>query len=158
MNICFFHGLESAGPGRKAQHLLRLGWTLYAPHINYRDPQSVKLVWEEAISQERSAFVGSSMGGWMSILIASHTGSPTWVVNPAVTGRSIDVDFPGSLGPHRPHVHALFGRKDDVIDPEQSIRWFEKAGFSYTDTWVDESHRVSTPSFADWIKAIQVQM
>ena len=158
MNICFFHGLESDGPGRKGKHLQSLGWTLFAPHINYRDSRSVRAAWEEATSQEREAFIGSSMGGWMSALLASQTGTPAWMVNPALTGRSIDVHFPAPLGPHRPHVHVLFGRNDEVIDPQQSVRWLEQFGFSFTATWADESHRVSKPAFSNWIQTIQDQM
>lgn len=80
------------------------------------------------------------------------------MVNPALTGRSIDVHFPAPLGPHRPHVHVLFGRNDEVIDPQQSVRWLEQFGFSFTATWADESHRVSKPAFSNWIQTIQDQM
>ena len=36
MNVCFFHGLESDGPGRKGGQLAELGWSLYAPTIDIR--------------------------------------------------------------------------------------------------------------------------
>ena len=63
MNVCFFHGLESDGPGRKGRHLANLGWSLYAPTIDYRHPSSVRGAWTEALAKPRDAFVGSSMGG-----------------------------------------------------------------------------------------------
>ena len=154
MNVCFFHGLESDGPGRKGAHLAGLGWDLDAPTIDYRDPQSVDAAWTEALATPRDAFVGSSMGGWMATLLASHTGNPAWLVNPAVIGRSIEPSFPKGLGPHRPEVHVLFGRQDDLIDPNQAAEWLEHNGFSVTATWIDEGHRISPDAFSNWITSI----
>ena len=154
MNVCFFHGLESDGPGRKGGHLASLGWDLHAPTIVYRDPDSVRKAWTEALATPRDAFVGSSMGGWMATLLASHTGTPAWLVNPAVIGRTIEPTFPEGLGGHRPEVHVLFGRQDDLIDPHQAAEWLERNGFSVTATWVDEGHRIEPPAFKAWIDQI----
>ncbi len=154
MNVCFFHGLESDGPGRKGGHLASLGWDLHAPTIVYRDPESVRAAWTEALTTPRDAFVGSSMGGWMATLLASHTGTPAWLVNPAVIGRTIEPTFPEGLGAHRPEVHVLFGRQDDLIDPHQAAEWLERNGFSVTATWVDEGHRIEPPAFKAWIDQI----
>ena len=154
MNVCFFHGLESDGPGRKGGHLASLGWDLHAPTIVYRDPESVSTAWTEALATPRDAFVGSSMGGWMATLLASHTGTPAWLVNPAVIGRTIEPTFPEGLGDHRPEVHVLFGRQDELIDPHQAAAWLERNGFSVNATWVDEGHRIEPPAFKAWIDQI----
>ena len=154
MNVCFFPGLESDGPGRKGGHLASLGWNLHAPTIVYRDPASVSTAWTEALATPRDAFVGSSMGGWMATLLASHTGTPAWLVNPAVIGRTIEPTFPEGLGGRRPEVHVLLGRQDDLIDPHQAAEWLERNGFSVTATWVDEGHRIEPPAFKAWIDQI----
>ena len=85
---------------------------------------------------------------------ASHTGTPAWLVNPAVIGRTIEPTFPEGLGAHRPEVHVLFGRQDDLIDPHQAAEWLERNGFSVTATWVDEGHRIEPPAFKAWIDQI----
>lgn len=154
MNVCFFHGLESDGPSRKGGYLASLGWDVCAPTINYRNPESVRAAWTEALAAPRDAFVGSSMGGWMATLLASHTGTLAWLINPAVVGRTIEPTFPKGLGPHRPEVHVLFGRQDDLIDPHLAAKWLERNGFSVTATWVDEGHRISPGAFSNWITSI----
>ena len=62
MNVCFFHGLESDGPGRKGGHLASLGWDLFAPTIRYRDPQSVDAAWTEGLATPRDAIPTSAHG------------------------------------------------------------------------------------------------
>ena len=151
---CFFHGLESDGPGRKGAHLASLGWDLYDPTINYRDPESVKTAWTEALATPRDAFVGSSMGGWMATLLASHTGTPAWLVNPAVIARTIEPSFPEGLGPHRPEVRVLFGRQDKLIDPKKAHQWLLNNDFQPQCTWADAGHRVAPDHFKPWITSI----
>lgn len=154
MNVCFFHGLESDGPGRKGGHLAGLGWSLYAPTIDYRHPSNVSAVWTEALAKPRDAFVGSSMGGWMATLLATQTGTPAWLVNPAVIGRTIEPKFPEGLGLHRPKVHVLLGRQDDLINPFKAKKWLEHNGFQVTVKWVDEGHRIEPAAFKAWIDEI----
>jgi surfactin synthase thioesterase subunit len=114
----------------------------------------VRKSWTEALATPRDAFFGSSMGGWMATLLASHTGTPAWLVNPAVIGRTIEPTFPEGLGPHRPEVYVLFGRQDDLIDPHLASEWLERNGFSVTATSVDEGHRIEPPAFKAWIDQI----
>ena len=90
----------------------------------------------------------------MATLLASHTGTPAWLVNPAVIGRTIEPTFPEGLGGHRPEVHVLLGRQADLIDPHQAAEWLERNGFSVTATWVDEGHRIEPPAFKAWIDQI----
>jgi dienelactone hydrolase len=154
MNVCFFHGLESDGPGRKGDHLASLDWSVFAPTINYRDPLRVSTAWRQASTNSRDAFVGSSMGGWMALLLASHTGTPAWLVNPAVIGRSFEPAFPEALGPYRPEVQVLLGKQDKLIDPKKAHQWLLNHDFQPQCTWADAGHRIAPDLFKPWITSI----
>ena len=154
MNICFFHGLESDGPGRKGAWLERLDWKVYAPVIDYRDAQCVREVWNEAISQKRDAFVGSSMGGWMATLLGTHIRVPCWLVNPAVIERSFEPLFPAPLGVERPVIHLLQGKEDELIPPKKALKWFRDRRFKPSITEVNAGHRIAPEYFQEWIRQI----
>ena len=60
--------------------------------------------------------IGSSMGGYFAYALASHTGIPVLLFNPALHNRSFEVEGVHS-GEFKPEGKVILGKKDNVIDP-----------------------------------------
>ena len=92
MRVAFFHGLESKPHSEKNIELVKhFGESnVYAPAMDYRDPNLFETVLKEIKERDIQLLIGSSMGGYFSYCLSTITGIPTLLFNPAVIGRSFD--------------------------------------------------------------------
>lgn len=114
--ILYLHGLESRQGGKKAD-LLSANNLVYAPEIDYHNFTAVDFgkllhkVWDFDI------VIGSSAGGWLADMIASHTGADAVIFNPALHSRSFEVDSSIKRGKSYYDCITVLGMEDEVIDP-----------------------------------------
>jgi len=151
MRIAFFHGLESPHRSEKNEVLESVCKYVYAPPMDYTDPQLFEKVLREVKDQKIDLLVGSSMGGWFAYCISTLTGIPTLLFNPAVQGRSIEpiTRKGGELSEHT----LVLGKTDDVIDPKKTLEWLKASGVdSISINWEAHGHRIPMESFAKWVK------
>lgn len=67
MKIAYLHGLESTVEvnSPKIIFLKSISSSLYAPQINYRDPEQFNRIYQELQVLRPDVIIGSSMGGYL---------------------------------------------------------------------------------------------
>ena len=132
MKVYFSHGKESGPRGTKIQRLAAMAETMgcVVDSVDYTDTMDPDLRVErllEVLAEEKGSFVlvGSSMGGYVS-LVASET----------VDAKAVFLMAPALYMPgyERREYHSrcsrieiVHGRSDDVIPPENSIRYAKES-------------------------------
>jgi len=156
MKIAFFHGLESDGPGQKGAFLETVASSLYAPTVDYRNPDDVRRVWGEAIAFQPDVVVGSSMGGWFGLHLCMELGVVGAFVNPAVVGRTVELEL--ELKHHNaPPIFLLLGLEDEQV-PYAGVReWFGERNMAIGIDYIRVGHRVPIEDFQKWWEGVAAQ-
>ena len=116
----YFHGLESSQGGIKVQFLDQEVDFLEAPAMDYTK-EGIFEEWLDYVkNEEPDLLIGSSMGGYFAMALATHTGIPVLVFNPAIHSRSIEINGLGS-GTEKLTGLVVVGKKDEVINPGPTI-------------------------------------
>ena len=116
----YFHGLESSQGGIKVQFLDQEVDFLEAPAMDYTK-EGIFEEWLDYVkNEEPDLLIGSSMGGYFAMALATHTGIPVLVFNPAIHSRSIEVKGLES-GTEKLTGLVVLGKKDEVINPGPTI-------------------------------------
>lgn len=123
MKVIYYHGLESRGKSAKSEYLNRY-FNAETPAMDYYDKNIFNRELKRIQSFKPELLIGSSMGGWLAYALSTHTGIPTLLFNPAVHGRTMDINFP--LGNKKAKQTVVLGKNDDVVNPEISKQWFKK--------------------------------
>lgn len=156
MKIAYLHGLESTVEvnSPKIIFLKSISSSLYAPQINYRDPEQFNRIYQELQVLRPDVIIGSSMGGYFAYLLGSKLGIKTILFNPAMCGRSFEpvTDQTGLFGTRN---YIRFGESDTVIDYKKVIKYFntqETGHYQYGFT--GNGHRVPETVFTEEIQEI----
>ena len=116
----YFHGLESSQGGIKVQFLDQEVDFLEAPAMDYTK-EGIFEEWLDYVkNEEPDLLIGSSMGGYFAMALATHTGIPVLVFNPALHSRSIEIKGLES-GTEKLTGLVVLGKKDEVINPGPTI-------------------------------------
>ena len=116
----YFHGLESSQGGIKVQFLDQEVDFLEAPAMDYTK-EGIFEEWLDYVkNEEPDLLIGSSMGGYFAMALATHTGIPVLVFNPAIHSRSIEIKGLES-GSEKLTGLVVLGKKDEVINPGPTI-------------------------------------
>tara|TARA_Y100000361_G_scaffold107049_1_gene96797 strand:- start:513 stop:1013 length:501 start_codon:yes stop_codon:yes gene_type:complete len=116
----YFHGLESSQGGIKVQFLDQEVDFLEAPAMDYTK-EGIFEEWLDYVkNEEPDLLIGSSMGGYFAMALATHTGIPVLVFNPAIHSRSIEIKGLES-GTEKLAGLVVLGKKDEVINPGPTI-------------------------------------
>jgi predicted esterase YcpF (UPF0227 family) len=126
MKIAYLHGLESkVNPADLKIKFLNSNFSqVYAPGINYRDPDTFLTLLTDISKMKPHLIVGSSIGGYIAYLIGESTGIPTLLFNPAVIGRSFEPQVHPTTQTQTHHTIAL-GSHDNVINGKDITQWFK---------------------------------
>jgi hypothetical protein len=150
--IMYLHGLESSNVCDKVDFLRERAEVL-APSIDY-NKQSL----EQELMYMFEAFkpdliIGSSMGGFIGMLLANHYNIDCLVFNPAIHSRPIEPNLnvlvSSDINPSFIPVVVL-GMEDTIIDPAKSEDMLEQVEF-YCDIERVEGlgHRIPFYVFVD---------
>ena len=147
MKVAYLHGLESTMPNQdKLSVLESRAKYVYAPTIDYRNPDTFDILLSEIKDKKIDFIVGSSVGGWFAYNISTILGVPTLLFNPAVHNRSIN---PKVRSGNKNSYHTIvLGTNDKVINPEVSKEWILnniRKGFKIYNE--DIGHRIPTDIF-----------
>jgi|TARA_R100000482_G_scaffold109358_1_gene51645 hypothetical protein len=115
-SVLYFHGLESQPGGLKVKYLNQNFDFVDAPPMDYKKKDLFEDWLEYVKTEEPDLIIGSSMGGYFAYALASHTGIPVLLFNPALHNRSFEVEGVHS-GEFKPEGKVILGKKDNVIDP-----------------------------------------
>ena len=149
--ILYLHGLESGNKGKKIDFLKERAEVL-APKIDYLDDALEEKLMYMVEKFQPDFIIGSSMGGYVGSLLANYYGIQNLLYNPAIHSRSIEPKL-FKLIVEQPNYfidfNIVFGKNDDVIDPEVSkeILFESEAHVNFDE--VDMGHRVDYDVFVD---------
>ena len=89
------------------------------------------------------------MGGYFAMPLATHTGIPVLVFNPAIHSRSIEIEGLGS-GAEKLKGLVVLGKKDEIIDPGLTMSML-KGTQNNLDIIIEKEmgHRVPLDVFVD---------
>ena len=119
-SVIYFHGLESKPGGIKVEFLDNTVDIVDAPAMDYTQ-KGIFNKWLEYIKTEKpNLIIGSSMGGYFALALASHTGIPVLVFNPAIHSRTFEIDELRS-GKEKIKGLVVLGDNDDIVDPSKTF-------------------------------------
>ena len=150
----YFHGLESSPGGIKVQFLDQEVDFLEAPAMDYTKEDIFEEWLDYVKNEEPDLLIGSSMGGYFAMALATHTGIPVLIFNPAIHSRSIEINGLES-GTEKLKGLVVLGKKDDVINPGPTMAMLQ-GNWNDLDMVVEEKmgHRVPLDVFIDMYNKI----
>lgn len=152
----YLHGLDS-NPNRDKTEFLEkeLGLTVYAPKLNYYGSVgSTKLF--ELLSglvdyEDVDLIIGSSFGGYMGFYLSECYDIPSYLFNPALHSRTIEV--PIKIVRNNSRKTLFLGKKDTVIDPEKTIAFLRNHNYDNCITEIlPTGHQIPVKVFADALR------
>ena len=127
----YLHGLESSNVCDKVD-FMRERANVLAPSIDYRKSNIEEELMYMVESFSPDLIIGSSMGGFVGMLLANHYNVDCLVFNPAIHSRPIEPNLnklvSSNIDPSFIPVVVL-GLEDEVIDPAKSEDMLEQADF-----------------------------
>ena len=151
MKILFLHGLESSHLGNKVDYLKKQAEIL-APKIDYQDEALEEKLMYMVESFQPDYIIGSSMGGYVGMLLANKYGIKNLLYNPAIHSRSIEPNLNKLLkvGPnHFVDFNIVLGNQDNVIDPNVTESMLLDAEVVCEIERVNMGHRIDYAVFVD---------
>ena len=116
----YFHGLESKPGGIKVEFLDKEVDFIEAPPMDYSQKDIFNKWLKYVKNEEPDLIIGSSMGGYFALALASHTSIPVLVFNPAIHSRTFEIDGLRS-GKEKIKGLVVLGANDDIIDPGKTL-------------------------------------
>jgi pimeloyl-ACP methyl ester carboxylesterase len=150
--IMYLHGLESSNVCDKVD-FMRERADVLAPSIDYHKSNIEEELMYMVESFQPDLIIGSSMGGFVGMLLANYYNIDCLVFNPAIHSRSIEPNLnklvSSDINPSFTPVVVL-GLEDEVIDPAKSEDMLEQVEF-YCDIERVEGlgHRIPFEVFVD---------
>ena len=127
----YLHGLESSNVCDKVDFMRERAEVL-APSIDYRKSNIEEELMYMVESFSPDLIIGSSMGGFVGMLLANHYNIDCLVFNPAIHSRPIEPNLnkliSSDINPSFIPVVVL-GLEDEVIDPAKSEDMLEQVEF-----------------------------
>jgi uncharacterized protein len=116
--ILYLHGLESSNVCDKVD-FMRERANVLAPSIDYRKSNIEEELMYMVESFQPDLIIGSSMGGYCSMLLANHYNIDCLVFNPALHSRPIEPNISVLIEDPKPNFIpvVVLGLEDDVINP-----------------------------------------
>lgn len=149
-SVLYFHGLESLAGGDKVRYLNYEVDFVDAPAMDYTDPNLFEDWLDYVEREEPDLIIGSSMGGYFAMLLATHTKTKVLAFNPALHSRSIEIKGAKS-GKEKLEGLVILGKKDDVIDPSKTLKELESFNGLSVSIENEMAHRVPLPIFIDGV-------
>jgi uncharacterized protein len=154
-SVIYFHGLESKPGGIKVKFLNNTVDVVDSPAMDYSQIGIFDKWLEYVKTEQPDLIIGSSMGGYFALALASHTGIPVLIFNPAIHSRTFEVDGLKS-GKVKIKGLVVLGADDDVIDPGKTHSMLKG---SWNDLEIhiekDMKHRIPLGVFIDMYNKIQ---
>ena len=150
--VLYLHGLESSNVCAKVD-FMRERANVLAPSIDYNKPNIEEELMYMVESFQPDLIIGSSMGGYVGMLLANHYDIDCLVFNPALHSRSIEPNMKllqGESPKHSFNPIVILGMEDDVINPIDTCEILDFSDFDPAIYQIkDMGHRVPFQIFVD---------
>ena len=125
--ILYLHGLESSNVGDKVD-FLKENAIVIAPAIDYSKPSLEEELLYIVEKFSPDLIIGSSMGGYVGMMLANRYEIDCVVFNPAIHSRPMEPALKSLQYDDQKHGFnpvVILGIEDDVIDPNVSKEIFD---------------------------------
>ena len=127
--ILYLHGLESSQGGKKVDFLSSKAY-VYAPPMEYGDPDFGKKMIKIISALKPDLVIGSSMGGYVANMLADKFSIHCLLFNPALHGRSFEPNVKAikelsNQSDMVPRKVVVLGNHDSVIDSQVTKQMME---------------------------------
>lgn len=151
--ILYLHGLESPQGGEKVDFLASKNFVC-APSIDYSRPDLEEYLLGIVDSIKPDLIIGSSMGGYVGLMLAQYCKADIIVFNPAIHSRSIEPNLPILLSQEGNYFCiapvVVLGLEDDVIDPKVTVNILDASELDVSyDMYPFLGHRIPNDIFID---------
>jgi len=149
--IFYLHGLEGNLSEEKLKVLQQFG-EVWGDDIDYRKPQILKELLQKAIDFKADIIIGSSMGGYIGLMISQVLNVRSLLFNPALPYRTIQPDIEGVEIPKNKTSESIFvlGKLDMVIKFKDNIKFINE-NLMYLNPKIEEvenlEHRIDIETF-----------
>jgi uncharacterized protein len=151
-SILYLHGLESSNICDKVD-FLKENANVVAPSIDYSDPGLEEKLFYIVEKFEPDVIIGSSMGGYVGMMLANKYNIDCVLFNPAIHSRPMEPNLRSLIydGPkHGLNSVVVLGLEDEVIDPAKTEDILEQVEFDCEIERVEEmGHRVPFDVFVN---------
>lgn len=147
MKALFLHGLESKPKNQKSEFLAK--FDAQCPAMDYRSPGLFNEILTKIQNDRPEVLIGSSMGGWFAYCLSTITGIPTILFNPAVHSRSMEPVV--QIGSMQANHTVILGRKDDLINPEETLEWIKKNPGHFKVNFENNGHQTPINIFKKYV-------
>ena len=151
-SILYLHGLESSNICDKVD-FLKENANVVAPSIDYSDPGLEEKLFYIVEKFEPDVIIGSSMGGYVGMMLANKYDIDCVLFNPAIHSRPMEPNLRSLIydGPkHGLNSVVVLGLEDEVIDPAKTEDILEHVEFDCEIERVEEmGHRVPFDVFVN---------
>jgi len=133
-SILYLHGLESSNICDKVD-FLKENANVVAPSIDYSDPGLEEKLFYIVEKFEPDVIIGSSMGGYVGMMLANKYDIDCVLFNPAIHSRPMEPNLRSLIydGPkHGLNSVVVLGLEDDVIDPKVTVKLLEESEIDVT--------------------------
>jgi len=150
--ILYLHGLESSNVGDKVD-FLKENSVVIAPSMDYSDPSLEEKLFYIVEKFQPDLIIGSSMGGYVGMLLANRYNIECILFNPAIHSRPMEPNLKSLQYDDIKHSFnplVILGMDDDVINPLISKEILDDA-LSYCNIEEVEGlgHRIPLDIFVD---------
>jgi pimeloyl-ACP methyl ester carboxylesterase len=117
--ILYLHGLESSNVGDKVD-FLKENSVVIAPSMDYSDPSLEEKLFYIVEKFQPDLIIGSSMGGYVGMLLANRYNIECILFNPAIHSRPMEPNLKSLQYDDIKHSFnplVILGMEDDVINP-----------------------------------------
>ena len=151
--VLYLHGLESNQGGPKVDFLAN-EFIVYAPKMDYNDPELNIKMFFTIQDLKPDLIIGSSMGGYVSDILAQKYGTPAILFNPALHNRSFEPAIQPLVAGEEADLQerkiVVLGKDDDIIPPYITKIMLEN-NFNYEVIIEEMGHRTPLNIFIDTI-------
>ena len=133
-SILYLHGLESSNICDKVD-FLKENTNVVAPSIDYSDPGLEEKLFYIVEKFEPDVIIGSSMGGYVGMMLANKYDIDCVLFNPAIHSRPMEPNLRSLIydGPkHGLNSVVVLGLEDEVIDPKVTVKLLEESEIDVT--------------------------
>jgi hypothetical protein len=123
--VIYLHGLETPQGGKKIDYLTQHS-IVYAPKVDYKNPNEFQRILNECKTFKPDLIIGSSIGGYMAHILGSYFDAKVMLFNPALHSRTFEIEnFEYGYLSIRGDV--ILGEDDDIINPLKTIEFLKNS-------------------------------
>ena len=150
--ILYLHGLESSNVGDKVDFIKENSIAI-SPSMDYSDPSLEEKLFYIVEKFQPDLIIGSSMGGYVGMLLANRYNIECILFNPAIHSRPMEPNLKSLQYDDIKHSFnplVILGMEDDVINPLISKEILDDAlSYCNIEEVEDLGHRVPLDIFVD---------